>query len=90
MYIDNYSIDLFVSPEISNGSTYTPVTAICYGFGIEAQWIPQTKGITISVENITNWSPNWLRHSCYKRQRSKHSSSISKRRYPDVTFENIN
>ncbi|MBP8781909.1 MAG: hypothetical protein KBH03_04615, partial [Paludibacteraceae bacterium] len=52
MYIDNYSIDLFVSPEISNGSTYTPVTAICYGFGIEAQWIPQTKGITISVENI--------------------------------------
>ena len=52
MHVNDYEISLLVAPELNNNSTFIPITAICYGFGIEAQWIPQTKGIVISMDNI--------------------------------------
>jgi len=53
MYIDNYTIDLYVSPEVSNGFIYIPITAISKGFGGVVEWIPDSKSIIVSLGDIS-------------------------------------
>ena len=53
MYVDDYIIELYVAPEVSNGFTYIPITAISKGFGGVVEWIPDSKGITVSLGDIS-------------------------------------
>jgi hypothetical protein len=53
MLVDDYIIELYVAPEVSNGFTYIPITAISKGFGGVVEWIPDSKGITVSLGDIS-------------------------------------
>jgi len=48
MYVDDRIIELYVAPEVSNGVTYIPITAISKGFGGKVEWVPDSKGIIVS------------------------------------------
>jgi hypothetical protein len=52
MYVGDNVVDLHTAPEISNGFTYIPITAIAKGFGAYVEYIPSTKGIIITLLNI--------------------------------------
>jgi len=52
MYVGDYVVDLHTAPEISNGFTYIPITAIAKGFGAYVEYVPSTKGIIITLFNI--------------------------------------
>ncbi|MGC8576201.1 MAG: stalk domain-containing protein [Caldisericum sp.] len=52
MYVNDSVFDLHVAPEVSNGFTYIPITAISKGFGGLVEWVPDSKGIIVTVSDI--------------------------------------
>ncbi|MEF3245081.1 MAG: phosphodiester glycosidase family protein [Caldisericaceae bacterium] len=52
MYVNDYAIELYVAPEVSNGFTYIPITVIAKGFGGTVEWISDSKGIIVSLGDI--------------------------------------
>jgi len=52
MYVDDYIIELYAAPELSNEFTYIPITAISKGFGGKVEWVPDSKGIIVSLGDI--------------------------------------
>ena len=52
MYVDDHIIELYVALEVSNGFTYIPITAISKGFGGKVEWVPDSKGIIVSLGDI--------------------------------------
>ena len=48
MQVNSYSVDMVEAPEISNETTFIPITAIVKGFNASIEWVQDTKGLIIT------------------------------------------
>ncbi|MDD4029343.1 MAG: stalk domain-containing protein, partial [Caldisericia bacterium] len=49
--VNEESVELDASPYIKEGRTFVPLSVIAKGFGADVEWVAQTKGINIRLDN---------------------------------------
>lgn len=53
MVVNGKAIQLDAAPEIKDGRTFLPLRAIAEIFGATVEWIPETKGVTVTLGDHT-------------------------------------
>jgi len=51
--VNGKATSLDAAPEVKNGTTFVPIRFIAESFGAAVEWLPETKGITITLGDAT-------------------------------------